>query len=73
MRNDASVASQVLVAAKHPRQRREGLRFSRDLSNDPGEPGGRGARLHVFLRRGGVLVAPQGRPERHVHEDLARV
>lgn len=67
------VCVQVHVAAEHPRQRREGLCVPRHLSDDPGEPGGRGARLHVLLRRGRVLVAPERRPQGHVHEDPARV
>lgn len=61
------------VAAQHPRQRREGLRLPRHLPDDPGEPGRRGARLHVLLRRRGVVVAPQGRPQGDVHEDPARL
>lgn len=61
------------IAAEHSGQRREGLGLPRHLPDDPGEPGRRGARLHVLLRRGGVVDAPQGRPEGHVHEDPARV
>lgn len=45
------VCAQVHVAAQHPRQRREGLRLPRHLPDDPGEPGRRGAGLHVLLRR----------------------
>lgn len=61
------------VAAQHPRQRREGLGVPRHLPDDPGEPGRRRARLHVLLRRRGLLVAPQGRPQGDVHEDPARL
>lgn len=61
------------LAAEHPRQRREGLCIPRHLSDDPGEPGRRGAGLYVFLRRGGVVVAPQRRPEGDVHQDPARL
>lgn len=70
---NSNIVVQVHVAAQHPRQRREGLGLPRHLPDDPGQPGRRGARLHVLLRRRRLLDAPQGRPEGHVHQDPARV
>lgn len=61
------------VAAEHPGQRREGLRLPRHLPDDPGQPWRGGAGLHVLLRRRGLVVAPQGRPEGDVHQDPARL
>lgn len=62
----------MYIAEEHSRQRREGLCVPRYLSDDPGEPGRRGAGFHVLLRRRGVVVTPQGRPEGDVHQDPAR-
>ena len=53
-------AALVHQPPQHPRQRREGLRLPRHVSDDQRQPQRRRPRLHLLLRRGRQLVKSTG-------------